>query len=193
MLLCRDIELACDEKVIRELGRAERAAYSQTLLNCSAHRILAACPVAFGETDVKTRVKAVLNYKKPAFWIILAAVLGCLVLVVCFAANPVGGKKSEPTPPPTNEMPSTMPEDAGSSAFETNEYLPLYQSVLDMYSAALTTANVEEMGDTISFRTPRQRTPAKTIPFGRNPKSPWTPRLCYTCSMSPRPMSRTWR
>ena len=89
VLLCRDIELACDEKVIRELGHTERAAYSQTLLNCSAHRILAACPVAFGETDVKTRVKAVLNYKKPAFWIILAAVLACIVLIVCFAANPI--------------------------------------------------------------------------------------------------------
>ena len=89
VLLCRDIELACDEKVIRELGRTERAAYSQTLLNCSAHRILAACPVAFGETDVKTRVKAVLNYKKPAFWIVLAAVLGCIVLAVCFAAKPM--------------------------------------------------------------------------------------------------------
>ena len=89
VLLCRDIELACDEKVIRELGRAERAAYSQTLLNCSAHRILAACPVAFGETDVKTRVKAVLNYKKPAFWIILSAVLACVVLIVCFAADPM--------------------------------------------------------------------------------------------------------
>lgn len=89
VLLCRDIELACDEKVIRELGRTERAAYSQTLLNCSAHRILAACPVAFGETDVKTRVKAVLNYKKPAFWVILAAVLACIVLVVCFATNPI--------------------------------------------------------------------------------------------------------
>ena len=89
VLLCRDIELACDEKVIRELGRAERAAYSQTLLNCSAHRILAACPVAFGETDVKTRVKAVLNYKKPAFWIVIAAVLGCIVLIVCFATNPI--------------------------------------------------------------------------------------------------------
>ncbi len=89
VLLCRDIELACDEKVIRELGRAERAAYSQTLLNCSAHRMLAACPVAFGETDVKTRVKAVLNYKKPAFWVILAAVLACIVLIVCFATNPI--------------------------------------------------------------------------------------------------------
>ena len=89
VLLCRDIELACDEKVIRELGHTERAAYSQTLLNCSAHRILTACPVAFGETDVKTRVKAVLDYKKPAFWIIFAAVLACIVLIVCFAANPI--------------------------------------------------------------------------------------------------------
>ena len=89
VLLCRDIELACDEKVIRELGRDERAAYSQTLLNCSARRILAACPVAFGETDVKTRVKAVLNYKKPAFWIVIAAVLGSIVLIACFATNPI--------------------------------------------------------------------------------------------------------
>ncbi|MCR5663704.1 MAG: M56 family metallopeptidase [Oscillospiraceae bacterium] len=92
ILLCRDIELACDEKVIRELGRSERAAYLQTLLNCSARRILAACPVAFGETGVKMRVEAVLNYKKPAFWILLAAVLGCLVLIVCFAAKPMPGE-----------------------------------------------------------------------------------------------------
>ncbi len=88
VLLCRDIELACDEKVIRELGRTERAGYSQTLLNCSAHRILAACPVAFGETDVKTRVKAVLNYKKPAFWLVIAAVLGCVALAVCLMTRP---------------------------------------------------------------------------------------------------------
>ena len=91
-LFCRDIELACDEKVVGELGRSERAAYSQALLNCSAHRILAACPVAFGETDVKTRVKAVLNYKKPAFWIVLAAALGCIVLILCFATKPTPGE-----------------------------------------------------------------------------------------------------
>ena len=103
VMLGRDIELACDEKVIRKLGHNERTAYSQTLLNCSARHILAACPVAFGETDVKNRVRAVLNYKKPAFWIILASLLGCLVLVVCFAANPAVSQKSEPTPPPMQE------------------------------------------------------------------------------------------
>ncbi len=88
-LFCRDMELACDEKVIRTLEPAERAAYSQTLLNCSAGRLPAACPVAFGETSVKTRVKAVLNYKKSAFWAILAALLAGLVLLVCFAAKPL--------------------------------------------------------------------------------------------------------
>ncbi len=89
ILLCRDIELACDEKVVRALGNSERAAYSQALLNCSTRRSLSACPVAFGETGTKKRVKAVLNYKRPAFWIVLAAVLACVVLVVCFAAKPV--------------------------------------------------------------------------------------------------------
>jgi|GEM_PF-6135697 len=99
VLLCRDMELACDEKVIRELGRSERAAYSQTLLNFSAHRVLAACPVAFGETDVKKRIKAVLNYKKPAFWIVLSGVLCCVVLVLCLMTKPTDNVRNEPTPP----------------------------------------------------------------------------------------------
>ncbi len=88
-LLCRDIELACDEKVIRTLGDARRAAYSQTLLNCSARRLLTACPVAFGETGVKTRVRAVLSYKKPAFWLLIAAAAGVIVLIACFASDPL--------------------------------------------------------------------------------------------------------
>ena len=99
VLLCRDIELACDEKVIRKLGHTERAAYSQTLLNISTHRVLAACPVAFGETGVKRRVKAVLNYKKPAFWLILVAVLGCVVLVLCLMTKPAKSDRNEPMPP----------------------------------------------------------------------------------------------
>lgn len=145
VLLCRDIELACDEKVIRELGRTERAAYSQTLLNCSAHRILAACPVAFGETDVKTRVKAVLNYKKPAFWIILAAVLSCIALILCLMTKPSGSQKNELTPPPIHETPSPTPVPAGATFFDANEYQPLYQSVLDMYQSVLTSASFDDV------------------------------------------------
>ncbi len=89
VLLCRDIELACDEKVIGELDHDARADYSQALLTCSVNRrMIAACPLAFGEVGVKDRVKSVLNYKKPAFWIIIAAVVACVVLAVCFLTNP---------------------------------------------------------------------------------------------------------
>lgn len=89
ILLCRDIEMACDEKVIRGMDRNEKAAYSQALLDCSFPRKrIAACPLAFGEVGVKERVKSVLNYKKPAFWIIVAAVVACIVVGVCFLTNP---------------------------------------------------------------------------------------------------------
>ncbi len=85
IMLCRDIELICDEKVIRQLGASCKKAYSQALLNCAANRrMIAACPVAFGEVSVKERVKNVLNYKKPALWALAAAVLACIIVPVCF-------------------------------------------------------------------------------------------------------------
>ena len=90
VLLCRDIELACDEKVIKELGNEQRADYTQALVACSVNRrMIAACPLAFGEVGVKERVKSVMNYKKPAFWIVVVAVITCAVVAVCFLTNPV--------------------------------------------------------------------------------------------------------
>lgn len=89
ILLCRDIELACDEKVIRELNQSESIAYSEALLSCSVNRrTVMVCPLAFGEVGVKERVKNVLNYKKPAFWIVAIAVVASIVLGVCFLTNP---------------------------------------------------------------------------------------------------------
>lgn len=91
ILLCRDIELACDEKVIRDMNGEQKRSYSEALLNCSMPRyLIAACPLAFGEVGVKERVKSVLNYKKPAFWLVLAAVLVCIAVAVCFLTDPVG-------------------------------------------------------------------------------------------------------
>lgn len=91
VLLCRDIELACDEKVIREMGNEQRADYTQALVACSVNRrLIAACPLAFGEIGVKERVKSVMNYKKPAFWIVLASIIVCAVIAVCFLTNPIG-------------------------------------------------------------------------------------------------------
>ena len=90
IFLCRDIELACDEKVIRTMGKDDMIAYSEALLSCSVpRRLVMACPLAFGEVGVKERIKTVLNYKKPTFWIVVAAVAACVVVAVCFLTNPV--------------------------------------------------------------------------------------------------------
>ncbi len=90
ILLCKDIEYACDEKVIKELGQEQKKTYSTALINCSVpKRMISACPLAFGENGVKGRVKSVLHYKKPAFWIIVASMLLCGILAVCFLTNPL--------------------------------------------------------------------------------------------------------
>ena len=89
VLLCRDIELACDEKVIKELGNEQRGDYTQALVACSVNRrMIVACPLAFGEVSVKERVKSVMNYKKPAFWVIIISVIVCVGVAVCFLTNP---------------------------------------------------------------------------------------------------------
>ncbi len=100
VLLCRDIELACDERVIKAMGEESKKSYSEALLSCSIpRRMIGACPVAFGEVGVKDRVKNVLSYKKPAFWLIIAAVVISVIAAVCFMTNPsnsdIGGNVYE--------------------------------------------------------------------------------------------------
>ena len=88
ILLCRDIEAACDEKVIKDYTVEQKVDYSQALLSCSVkNKRISACPLAFGEGSVKKRVKSVLNYKKPAFWVIVVAIILCVVLAVCFLTS----------------------------------------------------------------------------------------------------------
>lgn len=88
-LFCRDIELACDERVVRGLSLSDRADYSQALLDLGRPRGgVRACPLAFGESSVKGRVKSVLSYKKPAFWLVLLAVVVCVGAAVCFLTDP---------------------------------------------------------------------------------------------------------
>lgn len=89
VLFCRDLEGACDEKAIRTLDQQARKGYSTALLNCSIHRRPAApCPLAFGEAGVKSRVKAVMHYKKPAFWIVVIALIACIIAALCFLTSP---------------------------------------------------------------------------------------------------------
>lgn len=89
VLLCRDIELACDEKVLGEYGAEIKKPYSAALINCGAPgNPVAACPLAFGEVGVKSRIKNVLSYKKPALWVIITTVAVCIVLGACTLTNP---------------------------------------------------------------------------------------------------------
>ena len=95
ILLCRDIEIACDERVISDKDTEYKKQYATTLLNCSADRnYVTACPLAFGEVGVKQRIKAVLNYKKPSFWVVIAAVAVCVAAAVGFMTNPSSKKDS---------------------------------------------------------------------------------------------------
>lgn len=89
ILLCRDIEMACDEAVVEDMSIEGKKAYSMTLIQCSSPRSpIAACPLAFGEISVKRRVKNVLNFRKPAFWILTVSAVAASLLIVSFLTDP---------------------------------------------------------------------------------------------------------
>ena len=89
ILLCRDMEMACDEAVVRDMNLEDRKSYSRALVNCAANMgLVSACPVAFGEVSVKARILKVLNYRRPVFWISLIAVAAIVFVAVCFMTSP---------------------------------------------------------------------------------------------------------
>ena len=119
ILFCRDLEMACDERAIAGMGEGERKAYSYALLSCAAHgRVMAACPLAFGENSVKSRIKNVLHFKKAGFWVSAAVVVITVIAAVCFLTNP---KEEEKTLLQT--VPDTVPTEAMEAAEE--DYQPL--------------------------------------------------------------------
>lgn len=122
-LMCKDIELACDEKVIRTMGEESKKPYSYALINCSVpKKVISACPLAFGEVGVKERVKGVLNYKKPAFWVVLIAVAACVIAAVCFLTKPVAVKLPEGMEPFLNEVILEQNRSEQSKHFECVDY-----------------------------------------------------------------------
>ena len=119
ILFCRDLEMACDERAIAGMGEGERKAYSYALLSCAAHgRVMAACPLAFGENSVKSRIKNVLHFKKAGFWVSAAVVVITVIAAVCFLTNP---KEEEKTLLQT--VPDTVPTEAMEAAEE--DYQPI--------------------------------------------------------------------
>ena len=148
VLLCRDIELACDERVIRTLNNEQKADYARTLVACSMdRRAVAACPLAFGEIGVKERVKSVMNYKKPTFWIILLVAVVCIAVAVCFLTNPKTDNAqdtnqpavetpAEPTQTPADTTPEETPAEPAQATDDTQpsdtaETVPEADSLLE--------------------------------------------------------------
>lgn len=119
LLFCRDVEAACDEKVVQDLDHGGIAAYSEALLACAVpRRNVTACPLAFGETNVKNRIKNILNYKKPAFWLTIGAIAVLVILAICFLTNPKSSKEEgEPT---SQEGSVSVSSEEGSQAQVTS-------------------------------------------------------------------------
>lgn len=122
ILMCGDIEYACDEKVIKGETESARADYCKALLTCSVPRkMIAACPVAFGENGVKGRVKNMMNYKKPTFWISSISIVIVVIVAVCFATSPKGKEAdNEKTTPAANSEMETDSTGTNSSGTQTD-------------------------------------------------------------------------
>jgi len=115
-LFCRDIELACDEEVIRKLGSGSKKSYLNALINCSVpHRAVTFRPLAFGEIAVKERVKMILQYKKSKLWLNIISLCVCVVLAFCFLTNPISAV-DESVAEPTDEVQSTIETPAETSS-----------------------------------------------------------------------------
>ena len=138
-LLCRDIELACDERVIRTMDESAVKTYSTVLLACSMPRKAAiTCPLAFGEVGVKERVRNALHYKKPAFWVVAASVAVCVVVAVCFLTNPptdtdaaglVGFRREQVTYADVTDASGARPSNVQLTAEETNAVYALLDAL----------------------------------------------------------------
>lgn len=149
LLLCRDIELACDERVIRDLALPEKKAYSEALLKCSVPRhMIAACPLAFGEVGVKQRVKSVLHYKKPRFWILLISILLIVAVAVCFLTDPKGHTVANLLDLNTTEITRIQVWSKTSrTTFETKDKIDAFLEFLDTLDYDPTPAASEPITD----------------------------------------------
>ena len=150
ILLCKDIELACDEKVLKQLGEEKKKNYSKVLLEYSVSpKMIAACPLAFGEIAVKQRIKNALNYKKPTFWIIIISIVLCVAVAICFMTTPKAEKANDEVL--TEEVPKAdndSEKDSGNTTAAVKEEEPLLLMVDDVlyYCIGLRPESVAKCG-----------------------------------------------
>lgn len=150
VLFCRDIELACDEKVIRSMSAEEKQDYSRTLLSCSLPRhMVAACPLAFGEVGVKTRIRSILNYKKPAFWLVLTAIAAACAVAVGFLTAPKQQAEAEAARSESTQANAAQQTPAQSAAPDTRT--GTYRRGQTLYTDPLSSADAVSGDDGRSY------------------------------------------
>lgn len=158
ILLCRDIELACDERVLKDLGTESKKPYAEALIDCSVSRkTIAACPLAFGETDIHGRIKSVLRYKKPAFLVSLVAVIACIAVTVCFLTDPKGIQLKDLTQVDAQLTSVTVSTENGSyemTAKESMAYARNFMNEMRVNRTAISANRSEDRPktNTITFR-----------------------------------------
>lgn len=164
ILFCRDIELACDESVVKDLNLTEKKGYSNALLSCSTQKeTVIACPLAFGEVGIKSRVKSILHYKKPTVWIIGAAAAAGIVLALCFLTDPADPSNSKTltgtvSAQGNNENPSDAgtdkpsdPDNTDADAAVTGEAIPDADAVQAAITDAVMKHNLSHYSDDYDF------------------------------------------
>ena len=110
-LMGKDMELSCDESVIKEMGHEIKGDYSNSLLSLSVgKRIIGGSPIAFGESNTKGRIKNILNYKKPKFWVTVGAVIVVIVLGVGLLSNPTDNSEGPGRNEGSQSTPLTVEE-----------------------------------------------------------------------------------
>lgn len=121
VMLCRDIEYACDEKVIKNLAKENRQRYSMALLENSVKRhLVSSCPVAFGEVGVKSRINKIMNYKQPKFWIIVVSFVLCIIVSVCFLTNPAKALDTKKQPDDSENVTQSDDEETDLITLDIN-------------------------------------------------------------------------
>lgn len=154
VLLCRDIEAACDQRVIRDMSADDRRAYSEALLACSApRRLISACPLAFGETGVRARIRSVLSYKKPTVWILVAALLASAVAGVCLLTDRPAAEPDPDAPPAVTEEENTATADLGLTYVARTG---LDEEEFEQYFGSSGVQRLDSREELLAFLTPRQ-------------------------------------
>lgn len=162
MLMCKDIEYACDERVIRNMDNEQKKMYSESLLCCSSPRhYISACPVAFGETSIKERIKNVVDYKKPAVWIVGIGIIACVIIAVCFMTNPPSEAEKPSNPNGSNGVDENVIQ-GGVPDGDVNDdtiYLPYVENkVLYETTADLSHDGIEDLVQTVLIYHPSEGT-----------------------------------